>query len=159
MNILVLGMGNPLLTDDAAGIRIAQILEKEFEKEKKFDFISDCSLGGLNLLDLIQGYDRLIVIDSIKTKGGIPGTYSHFTADRLRETMNLNCVHDANFATVLELGRRMGMNLPADESIDIFAVEIIENQTFSSRMSDILEESLNRLSQEIGREIRAILSS
>ena len=40
------------------------------------EFIVDCSVGGLNLLDLVTGYDRLIVFDSIR--GGAdrpaPGT-------------------------------------------------------------------------------------
>ena len=47
--------------------------------------------------------------------GGTPGTWYRFDAGALRETMNLTNVHDTNFATALELGRRLGMRVPADD--------------------------------------------
>jgi hydrogenase maturation protease len=114
-------------------------------------------VGGLNLLDLLEGYGRLIVVDSIKTRGGIPGSWYRFTAERLRETMNLTNVHDTNFATTLELGRRLGMALPPDSENHIFAVEILDNLIFSERMTDELEKAYPVYSEEIFRELRLLV--
>ena len=146
---LLLGMGNPILCDDAIGIRLVGHLKKRLKNFSALDIVEDCSLGGFNLLDVIEGYGRLIVVDSIRTLGAIPGDWHYFTAERLRETMNLDCVHDANFATALELGRRLGMQLPPDHEIHIFAVEILDNRTFADRMTEELENRFHTIAEEI----------
>ncbi len=155
--ILLLGMGNPILCDDAIGIRLVGCFKERLQHIADLDIVDDCSLGGFNLLDIMEGYSRLIVIDSIRTAGAVPGLWHYFTADRLRETMNLNCVHDANFATALELGRRLGMHLPADHDIHIFAVEILDNRTFSEKMSDRLESCFQPLAEEIFTQVSLLL--
>ena len=84
---------------------------------------------------MVAGFDRLIVLDSIKTDGGRPGDWYRFDGTALHETMHLNNVHDANFATAMELGRRMGVHVPDEEEIHILAVEIRDNLTFGERLS------------------------
>ena len=73
MRTLVLGIGNPILGDDGIGFHIAQELAKEI-KDENID-VKDTSEDGLNLLELIVGYDKLIIIDAIMTEdeevGGI----------------------------------------------------------------------------------------
>ena len=116
-----------------------------------------CTVGGLNLLDLVAGFDQLIVLDSIKTKDGRAGDWYRFDGSALRETMNLSNVHDANFATAMELGRRMGMHVPAEADIHVFAVEVRENLTFGERLSPELEEALPEVLTEMLVEIEALL--
>ena len=155
---LLLGMGNPILRDDAIGIRLALIFQQHLAEVPGLEVIADCSLGGLNLLHLLEGFDRLIVIDSIQTREGTPGVWHQFSALKLRPTRNLGSIHDANFSTVLELGRRLGMNLPEDGEIHIFAVEILDNRTFSECMSAPMEGCLPRLAEQILARIREILA-
>jgi hydrogenase maturation protease len=154
---LLLGLGNPILSDDAVGIRLAGHLKERLQNIPGLDLVEDCSLGGFNLLEIIEGYGRLIVLDSIRTAGADPGAWHYFTAERLRETMNLNCVHDVNFATALELGRRLGMALPPDHEIHIFAVEILENLTFSERMSAELESRFPAIAEKILAQLEILL--
>ncbi|MBM3146518.1 MAG: hydrogenase maturation protease [Actinobacteria bacterium] len=154
---LLIGMGNPILCDDAIGVRLAGDLGRRLRTDFGVDVMDECSVGGLNLLDVVAGYDRLIILDSIKTAGGVPGTWYRFTARSLRETMNLNNVHDLNFATTLELGRRMGLRVPHDDDIHIFAVEVDDNITFSEQMSSVLEEAYPDLALEIEGEVAALL--
>ena len=156
---LLLGMGNPILCDDAIGIRLVSHLKKRLQNFSDLDIVEDCSLGGLNLLEIIEGYRQMIIIDSIQTVGATPGAWYYFTAERLRETMNLNCVHDANFATALELGRRMGMHLPADHEIHIFAVEILDNRTFGERMTEELENRFYAIGEEILIQLELLLKT
>jgi len=154
---LLLGMGNPILSDDAIGVRLVKDFRERLAGLDGLDVVEECSVGGLDLLDVIEGYSRVIVVDSIKTQGGVPGAWYYFTADRLRETMNLTNVHDTNFITALELGRRLGMTLPPDEETHIFAVEIIENLTFSEEMSEPLEKIYPTLANEIFRQISSLI--
>ena len=159
MKTLVLGMGNPILGDDAVGIHLARDLHARIGERPGVDFVEECCVGGLNLLDQVAGYERLVVIDSIKTIGDEPGTWYRFDASSLRETMNLRNVHDTNFATALELGRKMGMVVPDDAENHIFAVEIAVNDTFSEELSPALREAYPELAEEIIAEIRALLGA
>lgn len=171
MRTLVLGMGNPILCDDAVGIRLARDLRARFEAASPtasssdaeagpvVDFIEDCSVGGLNLLDLVMGYERLVVFDSIRTPGEIPGTWHSMTGATFRETMNLGCVHDANFTTALELGRQMGALVPTPKDVHIFAVEISDNTTFSESMTPELEAAYSGFAPQIMHDALGLLQS
>jgi len=156
---LLVGMGNPILSDDGVGIRLAQALAGRLPAAAGLAVEEQCTVGGLNLLDLVAGFDQLIVLDSIKTKDGRAGDWYRFDGSALRETMNLSNVHDANFATAMELGRRMGMRVPDETDIHIFAVEVMENLTFCERLSPELEEALPELVDEMHEEILALLDT
>ena len=154
---LILGMGNPILTDDSIGCRLATAAKAALGALPAIDVVEECSVGGLNLLDVIAGYDRVIVLDSIRTRGGTPGDLYRFTAADLRATQHLSNVHDANFATALELGRRMGMALPRDDQIHVFAVEIVDNETFGEALTEPLARRFPELVSRVVDAAREIL--
>jgi hydrogenase maturation protease len=158
MRTLLLGMGNPILTDDAVGIRVAETLSRSLQGSPDLVVREECCTGGLELLDVVRGFDRLVVLDSIRTEDGRPGDWYRFDGADLQETMHLNNVHDANFATAMELGRRMGVPLPRDEDVHVFAVEIADNLTFGERLSPELEAALPQVVGEIRDEVLALLA-
>ncbi len=155
---LLLGMGNPILCDDAIGHELARRIGARVADASGLVVEPECTVGGLNLLDLVAGFDRLIVIDSIKTTDGRPGEWYRFDGAALRETMNLSNVHDANFATAMELGRRLGMQVPADDAIHVFAVEVRENLTFGESLGPELEDALPEICEEMLAEIEPLLA-
>jgi hydrogenase maturation protease len=157
MKTLLVGMGNPILCDDAVGVRLAQDFKEKLGQTPDLDIIEECSVGGLNLLDLFTGYDRVIILDSFHTKGGIPGDWYCFTAPELCETIHLTSIHDTNFATALALGKAMGLVLPQLSNILIFGVEIKENMIFSESMSPELEEGYPRFSAAILDKMEVLL--
>ncbi len=156
---LLLGMGNPILCDDAIGIRLARRLGSHLGAVRGLVVEPECTVGGLNLLELVAGFDRLIVVDAIKTRGGRAGDWYRFDGAALHDTMNLSNVHDANFATAMELGRRMGMHIPAEADIHVFAVEVRENLSFGERLSPELERVVPQLCQQMLGEIEALLAT
>ncbi len=155
---LVVGMGNPYLSDDAVGVRLARFVRRALGELPGVDWVEECSVGGLNVLDLVSGHDRLVVLDSIKA-GGPPGSWYRFDGRSLRETMNLSNVHDANLATSLELGRRLGMRVPAEPEVHAFAVEVEDNLTFAERMSEPLERLFPEYASEILAEVAALVGA
>lgn len=157
MKTLLLGLGNPILTDDSVGLRLATDIAARLGARPGVDVLPDCPVGGLGLLDVLSGYERAIVIDSIRTAGGVPGDWHRFTAESLRETIHLSNIHDTNFATALELGRRMRRPLPSDREIHILAVEVEENATFGEALSPRLAEAYPRILEGISAEVRDIL--
>jgi hydrogenase maturation protease len=156
---LILGMGNPILTDDAIGVRLARDLGFVLADDWPVDVKEECSVGGLNLLDFLQGYDQAIVFDAIHTTDGQPGQTYHFTAEALEPTINLSNVHDANFATALELGRKLGHHLPANCDIHVFAVEVFDDLTFGTELSPVLDEAYPRCREHLLARVRRLLGS
>lgn len=138
---VVLGMGNPILTDDSVGVRLAQDVQTVLSDCPGLEVVPECSVGGLNLLDYLEGFDQAVVLDAIHTRGGKPGDCYYFTAVDLRDTANLSNVHDANFATALTLGRNLGMRLPRDQDIHVFAVEVEDDLTFGTELTPTLQRA------------------
>jgi len=71
MKTLILGLGNSVRADDGVGLYVARSLQ---EKINSPDIIISESPGaGLDILELLTGYDRVILIDAIQTVGGQAG--------------------------------------------------------------------------------------
>jgi hydrogenase maturation protease len=124
---LILGLGNPILSDDSAGPAVARELESRLDPQEAT--VIEASLGGLNLLDLLVGYDRAIIIDAIKTKGGRAGDIYKLNPTALANTRYTASPHDVNLTTALELGKKLGLAMPS--KIDIFAIEVADTERFS----------------------------
>jgi len=135
MKTLILGMGNPILSDDGIGIHVARALEGRVNKERVT--VTETSVGGLNLLDLLVNFDRAIIIDAIQTVGGKVGQVYRLKPEVFNTTRHASSPHDVNFATALELGKKLGLVLP--RQIDIFAIEVADVTTFSEKCSPEVE--------------------
>jgi hydrogenase maturation protease len=159
MRTLLLGMGNPILSDDAVGVRLAGDLARALPAVPGLDVVEECSVGGLNLLEVLEGYEQLIVLDAVKTEGGLPGDWYRFTLDTLQGTLHLTNIHDVNFATALELGQRLGMLLPHRSNVHVFAVEAEDVVTFSEHMTPALEHVYPELAAAILPQVQALVAS
>lgn len=72
MNVLVLGIGNVLMTDDSLGIRVIDELQRRFRFPENVELL-DGGTSGIELLSYIVNRDYLIIVDAIKS-GFSPGT-------------------------------------------------------------------------------------
>lgn len=153
----VIGMGNPILSDDAVGVYLARDINRALCGRPDVDVVEECSVGGLNLLEYLEGYERAVVLDAIHTTGGIPGRCYHFTAAALRETTHLCNVHDANFATALALGRLLGQPLPDDNDIHVFAVEIVDDMTFGTDLTPKVAQRYPACRRRVLRGLKKLL--
>ena len=136
MKTIIIGLGNPILTDDGVGVKVAYELEMRLGKDKPSNLtITEASVGGLRLMELLEGYDRAIIIDAIQTKNGQrPGTVHKMDLDDLRSispTQHSASAHDTSLVTAMEAGQELGMKLPED--ITIFAVEVTNILEFSEQ--------------------------
>ena len=153
----IIGMGNPILSDDAVGVHLARDVNLALCGRPDVLVVEECSVGGLNLLEYLEGFERAVVLDAIHTRGGVPGTCYRFTAARLRETAHLCNVHDANFATALALGRSLGMALPEDRDIHVFAVEIVDDMTFGTELTPAVARKYPLCLKRVMRGLKTLL--
>ncbi len=128
LKTLVLGLGNPILSDDGVGIWVTRAVRERCQPDG-VDF-AEASVGGLRLLDVLAGYGRVILIDAIQTRGGEPGSVYRLAPGDLRASRHSGSSHDLTLSGALTLGRRLGMELPRDDDIVILAVEAEDVLTF-----------------------------
>jgi hydrogenase maturation protease len=145
---LVLGLGNPILTDDGAGIKVVQILREKVHNPD-VDMV-EVAAAGLDLLDAIVGYDRVIVVDTIQTGCCVPGTILRLTMDDFGLTHHLSSPHDIGFKELVELGRELSLDMPTD--IVIYAIEAQDTATFSERFTEEIDKAIPRLADVIVTE-------
>ena len=147
--ILILGIGNEILKDDGIGIKLCRDMEQHFS-HKAATFLTT-SLGGLEILDIIQDFNTVVFIDAIKTSGGTPGDVYVYTPSDFSETLHLSNLHDINFLNALELGRTLGMKIP--DKMLILAVEIKDDiefgEMFSPQVAARYDEIRNRIAESI----------
>lgn len=72
LKVLVLGIGNLLLQDEGAGVRAVEEFGRRYAVPEGVELL-DGGTSGIELLQYIQGRDRLILIDVVKS-GNPPGT-------------------------------------------------------------------------------------
>lgn len=146
--ILILGIGNTIRGDDGLGVylvrRLREILPQRFE-------IKELATAGLDLVEAVSGYDKVILIDAIQNPGGEPGQIYHLSLGDLRYSFNLSSTHTFSITEVLELGRRLtGEKIP---QVEILAVEAKSLNEFSQNLSPELKQRFDNIVEKVKTEI------
>ena len=144
MRTLVLGMGNPILRDDRIGLRVLEELEG-------FSFDSSVTLqastlAGINLLEILVGFDRAIIVDAIQT-GGKPGIVHRLTPQHFIARHALPHLHNIDFFQTLILARNSIPNMPKD--VVIVGIEVEDALNFGENLTPEVERSIPSAVEEI----------
>jgi hydrogenase maturation protease len=149
---LILGLGNEVLGDEGlAQIIVNDIAEKNLLPEVDFACLST---GGLNLLEYINGYDILLLIDTASGEKYEPGTVNFYNPKNFRETLHISSEHDTSFLVALEAGERLGLKIP--KQIHIIAIEINCDLYLSEKLSDNISGQFDKIRSEIIKFIKKI---
>ena len=146
MNILVVGLGNPILGDDGVGWKVVEAVQIQLtsgstsplkEGESLVDFIC-LSVGGISLMEHLIGFDEVILIDAFESDAP-PGSISVLKLSELPNysAYHITSVHDTSLQKAMELGREMGAHLPEDVTVVGIVTEHI--QDFSEQLSPDVE--------------------
>jgi len=149
MKTLIIGLGNPILCDDGVGLRVAAELKGRLDQQEVT--VMETSMAGLSMLDLLVGYDRAIIIDASQTMGGKAGQIHRLDPKAFDVTRHAASPHDVNFATALELGSRLGLDLP--QQIVIFAIEVENVSSFSERCTPEVERAIPVCVEKVVQEL------
>jgi hydrogenase maturation protease len=149
MKTLVLGLGNPILSDDGAGIRVAQELGKKLNDPQIT--VAETSEAGLRLLDSIVGYDKVIIIDAVQTEKGQPGQIYRMEPQDFSFAKYFSSPHQINLATALELGNVLNLAMP--QKITIFTVEAKDVTSFSEKCTPEVEQAIPEVVKMVLEEL------
>jgi hydrogenase maturation protease len=158
MKTIVIGLGNPILTDDGVGVKVAYAVDKTLKISSGPDItVTEASVGGLRLMELLVGYDRAIIIDAITTRNGEPGRVHRLTLEDLEAispTQHSASAHDTTLVTALKTGNLMGLTLPNE--IVIYAVEVENVIDFSEESTPAVTESIPLVTSLVLDELNRI---
>ena len=136
--VLILGLGNAILCDDGVGIKAARYIA---ELGHNPDIVvKEAELAGFALIDLLEGYERAIVIDAVRLRDGKPGDVVVFESDALQPSLHLVAGHQIDLPTALEMGRRLGRPLPS--TVWVVGVQIENDTTFSESCTPDVEAAI-----------------
>jgi len=143
VKVLILGMGNPILTDDGVGIVVAKALEGKVMGAD----IATSAMIGFDLLDVVTGYDKVYLIDAMCTRDGMVGEVKKISKEGGAGTMHLFTSHGIHFFELMELGKRCGLNMP--EIGAVYGIEIGDSVCFGSSLTLELQERLGSIMDNI----------
>jgi len=146
---LVLGLGNDILADDAIGLRVAAALQDRLAAEEQITVTQTAEMG-LGLLDLVVGFDTLVIIDAIQTKNAAPGFVHEFDAERLPSLPAIS-PHFLGIGETLALGKELGLSVPT--SARIFAIEVEDAFTVGTRLTARLEAALPAVVAQVAQAV------
>lgn len=149
VKVLVLGVGNPILSDDGVGIHVARELKKR--KLPGVD-VEELAASGLELLDVVRGYDKVVIIDAIQTTKGKPGELHVLEEKDFEKSIHGSSPHGINIATALALGRKLVPNeMPRD--VIFFAIEAEDLVNVSEKLTPKVAKALPRIVEQVKKEL------
>ncbi|MEW6182736.1 MAG: hydrogenase maturation protease [Bacillota bacterium] len=142
MRTIVVGIGNPVLSDDSVGIRVAQHFEGLVDTEI-------LTTTDFKVLDKILGYDRAIIVDGVRL-GNEPGTVSEFGIEELLFTPTFSGTHNLSLPATLSFGCRLFKDEMPKE-IRIITVEVKDVTTFGRECTPPVEAAIPKAVERVRR--------
>ena len=135
--VLIIGLGSPIMTDDAIGLEVVQEIE-----DMHLDGVETRqeAVGGLDIIPIMWGYKNVIIVDAIQTQMYEPGTIMFFDPEDFDETVGDASAHDINLATAMRIGRDMEPEMMPDR-VCFIAVEAEDIGTMHEGMTPRLVEA------------------
>lgn len=134
--VVVLAMGNDILGDDAVGLLAARALRYTFPEH--VDFV-ETGEAGLALVELLEGYEKALLLDACVTMRHEVGTILEFGPDDFSRVVAPS-PHYAGLPEILDLARRLEIAFPKE--IRILALEVEDPFTVKEGLSSVVEKAL-----------------
>jgi len=148
-DVIVVGIGNVLMSDEGIGVHIARRLTETKERYPQVDFL-DAGAAGLSLLHLIANRKKAIIIDCTKM-GEEPGTMRRFGLDDIKSIKTLSglSLHEADISRIVTLAKFLGQ-LPKE--VVFFGIEpesLDPGQNLSKTLSDKIDSYITEICKEL----------
>ncbi len=147
-HVMILGVGNILLSDEGFGIRVVEALQQRYDFPDNVSVI-DGGVLGINLMGIISEADQLIVVDVIRNKGN-PGDLYRIDGKDVPERIRAkNSLHQIDFLESLTLCQALD-KVPETvivgiEPQDIETLSVELTPTTAGRIDDMIQMVLAEL--------------
>ena len=158
MKILIVGLGNPILSDDAIGLYVVREIKdvlksSDINQKHRIDIIEE-SVNSLELVEKFLGYDKVVIVDSLKTNKLPVGEIAKLTPKSFEKanTRNISNPHDVDFYSAIRVLKEVfKKDVPSD--ITIYGIEVRNIHEFGEKLSPELSNKVNDYARLIVEDI------
>ncbi len=152
--VLVLCLGNALRRDDAVALRVADALERGGAPAGAE--IRRSAASGLYLLDEMEGFDRVVVVDAVRTGARPPGAVLSFPLEDLHAPEGPS-PHSIGLPSAL--ARARGAGAPVPSRIHVVAVEVVDMETVGEGLGPAVAAAVGPAADAVGEVARALAAT
>ena len=135
---LLLGIGSPIVCDDGLGFRLVEEVRAMGLPDLDVD---QQSVSGLDLIEIMMDYKRVVVVDAIVTGRYPAGTVMVLEPEDFKSALHGTNPHEVNIHMAIELGRRLSPErMPRD--IRFVAMEVKDVWTVSDALTEDVERAV-----------------
>ncbi|ABN56947.1 MULTISPECIES: hydrogenase maturation protease [Methanoculleus] len=138
--VCIIGCGNPFMGNDGAGISVMRLFEGRFPGVEAIDG----GTGGFGLIPLMEGYERVVIVDAMTGIGDRTGEVLTFEVPPSWD-LPAYALHDIGIGEVVTIARELGY---AGEIVTV-GIEVGEIQAFSRDIDPAVEEGIRVAEQKI----------
>ena len=155
MNIIVIGIGQSLRGDDAAGLETVRLWQRQYPEQAARVHVELSELPGLGLLDLLDGMQAALLVDAVRSEAPA-GILLRLGPDELAGfTPGSGSAHGWGVAETLQLGLSL---TPALAKCRVTLIGIAgENFTLGAPLSPGVRLALADAVEMLEREVREVV--
>lgn len=151
--MLILCLGNALRRDDAVALHVARALLADLPPGAT---VASSARAGLYLLDDMEGFDRVVVVDAIQTGAHPPGTVHALPLEALHAPAGPS-PHAIGLPSALALARASGAPVP--EHVWLVLVEAEELDTVGEGLTPAVAAAVPRAVEAARQAWREVASA
>jgi hydrogenase maturation protease len=152
--IMILGVGCILFSDEGFGVRVIEAIQERYEFPDNV-LVVDGGVLGINLLGVISKPDHLIVVDAIRNKGK-PGDLYRLDGEAIPERIRAkNSLHQVDFLEALTLCQALDK---VPETV-ILGVEPEDIETLSTELTAATQSKVDPIIDKVLSEIKRLGAS
>jgi len=151
MRIVVLGVGNILLSDEGVGVRVIEKLQQDFDLPPDVEVI-DGGTSGMEMLEDLSCADHIVIIDAVRS-GSPPATIVKLTNEQVpvffRTKLSPHQIGLSDVLATLELiGEQPG-------GVTVIGIEPVSLET-GMALSPQVQTQLPKLVESVVEELRLL---
>jgi len=145
---LILGIGNFLLKDEGVGVHFAERLLVDGIPDNVI--VEDGATGGIDLLYLMEGYEKAIIIDAMDFMA-TPGTVKKVSLNEIKNRKSHLSVslHGISFFDIIEIAKELSLDLPEIKIIGIQPGDISQGVNLTPEIDAAYAEVKRLVFEEI----------
>ena len=143
MKTIVIGVGNLVRRDDGAGVHVVNRLKARAPWIES----TDVALGSLEILEAMKGYERVIIVDAVKS-GAQPGEIMKVDVKATKNHPSIYSSHGIDVITTLKLGEKIFSEEMPKEQI-IIGIEADDVLEYGTNCTPRVERAIDIVVNEI----------
>ena len=148
--ILILGVGNILYSDEGFGVFVADHLYRHYTFADHVT-VMDGNVMGINLLGVVSEADRIIVVDAVRNNGA-PGDFHRLEGDAIpKRILAKNSLHQVDLLEALTLCQALDKQpktiILGVEPKDITTLKVGLTPDVEAKVGEMIQKVLQELEQ------------